>query len=184
MCSTCSGNYSGDYDESSEYMANKELGALPRGESASLLGAGSGADLSSPQRRVTDRQSKAADPGRWPARASDDWEVLVTAEQIIEIRFLRGDTCFACAPNSDLGPGFVGSGIYCSVVADATGAGRGVSDEENASGVKHSGLWSAKNYGTQSGAPFSGIESSSIRLSYWGLVVFAAACFAVWLLLI
>jgi hypothetical protein len=94
MCSACSGNYSGDYDDSGEYLANVESARASFKEIANSESGAVDEEEACPLRGASDSPYSVAGSGRESRRTrGDDWAVLVSADEIIEIRFLRAEVC-------------------------------------------------------------------------------------------
>ncbi len=92
----------------------------------------------------------------------DDWEILVSADQIIEVRRVRSVALFDA--------GGEGDAIRAASVQVEAVAG----NAENAANYQRSPVWSAKYYGTQYEFEFRDAGDGSIRLLQLGLAALAA----------
>jgi hypothetical protein len=169
MCSGCSGNYTGGYEEPGDGSPNEETQSLPgsRGAGAGAVRAQDDALKAPPQGPGIEGDQSRNLP--YPTHRNElawevGWEVLVSAERIIEIYFLR------MVPDNS---------INGSVIR----AGGGPTTEEQVAVGQHSRRWSARNYATPNEHAFSGARRSSIRLLYLGLGALTAAVLAAWMLL-
>jgi hypothetical protein len=109
--------------------------------------------------------------GQVRSAEDDDWEIVVSADEIIEVRRLRAITLSGYGEEGD------------PVFAAAVQARDVASDAETATGYQHSRTWSAKHYGTQYEFEFPRASKRSIRLLHLGLAALAAAGLLGWLLL-
>jgi hypothetical protein len=100
----------------------------------------------------------------------DEWEILVSADQIIEVRRVRAVTPFPCDCESD------------AIVAASVQV-EGASDAKTGADYQRSPAWSAKYYGTQYEFEFRDAGHGSIRLLQLGLAALAAAGAMSWLIL-
>jgi hypothetical protein len=176
MCNGCSGNYSDDYEDNSEQTANDAPCAPQPGEIAGTGGQAERFATSFAQTRTGERSSGTAGYPLGQAQLPDDndWTILVSADQIIEVRRVRAVTMF----DSD------GEGVAIPVASVQVGAV--VSDGKNSSDYQRSPTQSAKYYGTQHEFEFRDAGDGSIRLVQLGLAVLtalAAAGAMSWLIL-
>src|SRR5580693_2621254 len=96
MCSGCSGNYSGDYEESSERMANDVPSSEQPWEKTGVDGRAERVPMSSVQMGTGGWQGWAVGCAARQVTSpeDDDWEIMVSASEIIEVRRLRAITPF------------------------------------------------------------------------------------------
>jgi len=103
MCSGCSGNYAGDFESPGEYLLDYDyISGIETGITRSVDVDRYGSEAprracsSDTSSRVLRHNSNflPAFPADQPAPAMEqDWEVLVSAQQIVEIHFLGGPRC-------------------------------------------------------------------------------------------
>jgi hypothetical protein len=165
MCSGCSGNYSGDYYDDGEYIAKNDTG-LPE-------------EITGPEHGAVSQETNAdpltshlgnggfrelADSTIETPTLENDWQVYVSAEQIIEIHFLH-------------------SRFEDAIAVGMQRPAQSNQPTGNEPQGQHSGRLSANNYQTPSRQGFLEVEGYRIRLMQIGLGAVAAAILAAWRIL-
>jgi hypothetical protein len=173
MCSGCSGNYSDDYEDNSEQTANDAPCPPLPGEIAGADGHAGRYPTSFAQARTgkSPRGPAGYQGGQVQLPEENEWEILVSADQIIEVRRVRAVTPFPCDCESD------------DAITRASAQVEATSDAKTGADYQRSPAWSAKYYGTQYEFEFRDARDGSIRLLQLGLAALAAAGAVSWLIL-